>query len=154
MTDHSKDWVGDDYVTFQVKGMDAGFALHKVGHGQVDIINVHNNSGIRGLANAMLAFAKSQGGNMLDNYAGKLSDIYGQHGFDVYDRYEWDDQYRPDNWDDDNGTPDVEMRRHPDHYKKYNMGGGYKNHFDKKMEKRFPPKMYESIMREVGRWVW
>ena len=48
---------------------------------------------------------------MLDNYAGCLSKIYQDSNFDVYDRYTWDDEYRPDNWDDENGTPDVEMRR-------------------------------------------
>lgn len=148
MSDHSKEWEQDDFVTFQVKGMDDGFALHFLGNGEVDICNVHNNSKLKGISDAMLTFAKSQGGNMLDNYAGGLSKIYDRNKFDVYDELEWDDKYKPNEWDDSRGTPNVELRKLKKHHEKYANDLGYKNHFDKKMKKRFPPKMEDDNITE------
>lgn len=61
-----------------------------------------------------------------------------KNGFDSYEKYEWDDQYSPEGWREDlYGTPDVEMRSHTLHDKKYANKEGYRNHFDKKMNKAF-----------------
>lgn len=107
----------DDYRdagvrTYKLKGHDIGYALKPMGNGDVDIISVFNNEpGVHGVAQKMLDKAKQNGGTTLDHFDGKLSDIYQKAGFDEYERYEWDDQYRPDDWDDMDGRPDVVMRR-------------------------------------------
>lgn len=129
-----------DWMTFKLKGYDAGFALHYLGDGKVDICNLHNNSELHGISDYMLGFAKSQGGTMLDNYAGFLGDKYGSNGFETYDKFTWDDAYRPEGWRGDLfGTPDVELRRDSKHEKRYNTDKKYKNKFDKKMNKKFGP---------------
>lgn len=140
MTPHPyEELVTPEWKTFKLKGYDAGFALHYVDKGKVDICNLHNNSELRGISDMMLTFAKRQGGTMLDNYAGFLGDKYQKNGFDSYEKYEWDNKYRPEGWREDlYGTPDVEMRSHTSHDKKYANKEGYRNHFDKKMNKAFP----------------
>lgn len=140
MTPHPYEEISQpEWKTFKLKGIDAGFALHYVGKGKVDICNVHNNSDIKGLSNAMLTFAKRQGGTMLDNYAGFLGKKYQENGFNKYDTYKWDEKFKPEGWRKDIfGEPDVEMRTHSSHDKKYDRKEGYRAHFDKKMNKAFP----------------
>ena len=83
ITDHPKDELSQpEWKTFKLKNIDAGFALHYVDKGKVDICNLHNNSNIKGISDMMLTFAKRQGGTMLDNYAGFLGDKYQKNGFD------------------------------------------------------------------------
>ena len=107
----------DDYrdagvSTYKLKGYDIGYALKPMDNGDVDIISVFNNEpGVHGVAQKMLDKAKQNGGTTLDHFDSKLSDIYQKAGFDEYERYEWDDQYKPDDWDDRDGRPDVVMRR-------------------------------------------
>lgn len=107
----------DDYRdagvrTYKLKGHDIGYALKPMDNGDVDIISVFNNEpGVHGVAQKMLDKAKQNGGTTLDHFDGKLSDIYQKAGFDEYERYKWDDQYKPDDWDDRDGRPDVVMRR-------------------------------------------
>ena len=154
MTPHPyEELIQPEWKTFKLKGLDAGFALHYQDKGKVDICNLHNNSDIRGISNLMLTFAKRQGGTMLDNYAGFLGDKYQENGFNKYETYEWDDAYRPQGWREDLfGTPDVEMRSHTSHDKKYKGKEGYQRHFDKKMDKAFPKNkisLKESELREL-----
>lgn len=154
ITDHPKDELSQpEWKTFKLKNIDAGFALHYVDKGKVDICNVHNNSNIKGISNMMLTFAKRQGGTMLDNYAGFLGDKYQKNGFDKYSTDKWNDQWRPDGWREDLfGLPDVEYRTHTSHDKKYNQKKGYRNHFDKKMDKAFPGHtISESQLRQIIR---
>lgn len=80
---------------FLIKGHNAGFAIKKDG----DIVSVHNNSSLRGLANKFLSDAKRAGGTKLDHFDGFLSGLYRKHGFkDVYEVYQWDEQYSPKEW--------------------------------------------------------
>lgn len=142
-----------EWKTFKLKDFDAGFALHYAGKGKVDICNLHNNSSLKGISDLMLTFAKRQGGTMLDNYAGFLGNKYQKNGFDKYETYTWSDEYRPKGWREDLfGTPDVEMRTYTSHDKKYNSKKGYKNHFDKKMDKAFPGhNISESRLKQIIR---
>ncbi len=83
---------------FLVKGHDAGFAIKTDG----DIVSVHNNSSLKGLASVFLNEAKKNGGSKLDHFDGFLSGLYRNHGFtDVYEVYQWDENYKPDTWNFD-----------------------------------------------------
>lgn len=98
--------------TYQLNGYHIGYAL-KPDEDGVDIISVHNNEpNIKGVGDALIESAKSNGGTKLDHYDGFLSDLYSKHGFEEYDRYKWDDQYANPNWDYERyGRPDVVLRR-------------------------------------------
>ena len=78
-----------------VKGHTAGFATKKDG----DIVSVHNNSSLRGLASKFLSDAKDNGGTKLDHFDGFLTGLYKRYDFkDVYEVYQWDEQYSPKEW--------------------------------------------------------
>jgi len=80
---------------YKLAGQDAGFAI-KDGN---DIVSVHNNSELRGLANEFMNKAKKAGGTKLDHFDGFLSGLYRKHGFlDVYEIYQWGEQYAPEEW--------------------------------------------------------
>lgn len=98
--------------TYKLKDYNIGFALKHNGT-DVDIISVHNNEpNIRNISNELLTKAKELGGNTLDHFEGKLSDIYQRNGFEEYDRWAWNDEYAPKAWDYDKyGRPDVVFRR-------------------------------------------
>jgi len=83
---------------YLINGHDAGFAI-KDGD---DIVSVHNNSELRGLGSEFLRKSKEVGGTKLDHFDGFLSGLYRRHGFtDVYAIYQWDEQYKPKNWNYD-----------------------------------------------------
>jgi len=80
---------------YKLRGHNAGFAI-KDGD---DIVSVHNNSNLSGLANEFMRKAKEVGGARLDHFDGFLSGLYRKHGFtDVYEIYQWDEQYAPEEW--------------------------------------------------------
>jgi hypothetical protein len=80
---------------YKLRGRNAGFAI-KDGD---DIVSVHNNSNLSGLANEFMRKAKEVGGARLDHFDGFLSGLYRKHGFtDVYEVYQWDEQYAPEEW--------------------------------------------------------
>ena len=80
---------------YKLKGHNAGFAI-KDGN---DIVSVHNNSDLSGLANEFMKKAKEVGGSRLDHFDGFLSGLYRKYGFtDVYEIYQWDEQYAPTEW--------------------------------------------------------
>jgi hypothetical protein len=80
---------------YLLKGHNAGFAI-KEGD---DIVSVHNNSGLTGLGKKFMRKAIEVGGTRLDHFDGFLSGLYRKHGFtDVYEIYQWDEQYRPEKW--------------------------------------------------------
>jgi len=80
---------------YLIKGHNAGFALK----GGNDIVSVHNNSELRGLGKYFLKTAIEKGGTMLDHFDGFLSGLYRKYGFvDVYEIYQWDEQYKPASW--------------------------------------------------------
>ena len=80
---------------YKLRGYDAGFAI-KDGD---DIVSVHNNSDLSGLASKFMNAAKAAGGTKLDHFDGFLSGLYRKHGFtNVYEIYQWDEQYAPEEW--------------------------------------------------------
>ena len=83
---------------YLLEGHQAGFAI-KDGD---DIVSVHNNSSLRGLGREFMHKAKEAGGARLDHFDGFLSGLYRQYGFtDVYEIYQWDEQYKPASWNYD-----------------------------------------------------
>lgn len=83
---------------YLIEGENAGFAI-KDGD---DIVSVHNNSLLRGLGKVFINKAKTVGGSKLDHFDGFLSGLYREFGFtDVYEVYQWDEQYKPQGWDYD-----------------------------------------------------
>lgn len=64
-------------------------------------------------ADSMLVSAVAQGGKRLDCYDTILPKLYSGVGFRETERWEWDDQYKPDDWDYETfsqyngGRPDV-----------------------------------------------
>ena len=88
--------------TFKVPGYNIGFALKEhdgtaqggSGHkGRVEIVAVHNNTGIPGLGDALMDAAKANGGKVLDHFAGFLDKLYDRAGFEEYKRDPYDKQY-------------------------------------------------------------
>jgi hypothetical protein len=80
---------------YLVKDKSAGFAIKQDG----DIVSVHNNSDLKNMATLFLETAKKKGGTKLDHFDGFLSGLYRRHGFtDVYEVYQWDEQYKPETW--------------------------------------------------------
>ena len=98
--------------TFQLRGFDIGFALEKDRDGK-NIILVHNNQDdVHNVLPEMLEFAKANGGNHLDHFDGKLSELYEKCGFVEYQRFKWDDELAPKGWDYAKyDRPDVVYRR-------------------------------------------
>lgn len=102
-----KELIDSGIKTYKLKNYNIGFAIKPDG----DIISVHNNSGIKGIGDALIQSAIRFGGTKLDHFDGYLSDFYSKHGFKETDRYKWDDQYRPDDWNENKyGKPDVVYR--------------------------------------------
>lgn len=95
---------------FKLKGVDAGFAIAADG----DIISVHNSdSKVKSIGKLLISLAKQEGGTKLDHFdLEPLNRLYGGAGFKEYDRYSWDDQFAPTNWNYEKfGTPDLVLRR-------------------------------------------
>lgn len=81
--------------TFKVKGIAAGYALKKK-KGGLDIVSVHNASGIKQLGELLLKSAIANGGNYLDCFDGFLVSFYKKLGFIEYHRDSYDPQYDPE----------------------------------------------------------
>ena len=94
--------------TFLLKGYDIGYAIKNDG----DIVSVFNNSSVRNIGKELVQSAIQNGGTKLDHYDGFLSTLYEPSGFKEYQRYKWDDQYAPANWDYEKfGRPDIVYRK-------------------------------------------
>jgi hypothetical protein len=121
-----EEYAGTGTRLYKVAGFDAGFAIKADG----DIVSVHNNTNIRGVAPSMIEKAKELGGDHLDHYdIGRLTKVYSDAGFeqlpDLDDEhkglYHWDDRFAPNNWDyEKDGRPDVIMRGLPSYLEKWN----------------------------------
>lgn len=76
-----------------------------------DIVSVFknpNNSHARGSVSSILLTALNNGGVKLDNFDGKLSDMYNDHGFIPVARTAFVDEYAPDDWNyERDGRPDI-----------------------------------------------
>jgi hypothetical protein len=78
-----------------------------------DLINLFNNSGIRGAAEEAVIQAIVNGAETLDCYDGFLVGYYTKLGFREYKRAAWDDEYAPANWNyERDGRPDVVFMRY------------------------------------------
>lgn len=98
--------------TFEVRGYDIGFGLKPMPNGGVDIICVHNNSGVKGIGDALIDAAIKYGGTQLDHYDGYLSNFYANKGFEETGRMKWNDEYAPAEWDYNKfKRPDVILRK-------------------------------------------
>ena len=135
----------DDWVTYTLKGYDVAFALHFIENGKIDICNLVNNSDLRGIGDAVLTFAKMQGGTQMDNYKGFLGNKYRKNGFN---RVTWEDEFNPEFLPKDEEwrltpqqqaeKPGVEGLELSKHRMKYNNPlRGYKSKFDSINNKKF-----------------
>lgn len=75
-----------------------------------DIVSVFNNklkSKINGGATQLLVTALDNGGKKLDNFAGRLSDIYEEHGFVPVAKTKFNSEFAPPDWKPEFGEPDI-----------------------------------------------
>ena len=80
-----------------------------------DIVSVFNapDSGHKRATDTMIPFAIENGGNKLDNYDGKLSELYEKFGFEPVAKVKFDPQYAPADWNyERDGQPDIIFWRH------------------------------------------
>lgn len=79
--------------TFKVWGIASGYALKKKDgfSNGLDIVSVHNSSGIKQLGELLIKSAIKNGGKYLDCFDGFLTNFYKKLGFVEYDR----DSYNP-----------------------------------------------------------
>ena len=113
---------------------------------KVEIVNVVNNSNLRGIGDDLLTFAKYEGGTQLDNYKGYLSQLYRKNKFD---RQTWEDDFNPEFLDPDpewqlpkevqDTKPGVEGLELSKHRSKYNnpQNRKYKERIDKRNTEKF-----------------
>ena len=80
--------------TFKVWGIASGYALKKKDgfSNGLDIVSVHNSSGIKQLGELLIKSAIKNGGKYLDCFDGFLTNFYKKLGFVEYSR----DSYNPD----------------------------------------------------------
>lgn len=90
--------------TYLIDDGKTGFALKPDG----DIISVFSAGG---KGRAALQAAIEFGGKKLDCFDGFLPNLYQRFGFKEYERWTWDDQYAPENWDPKDNSPDVVLMR-------------------------------------------
>ena len=82
----------------------AGFGIMACG----DIINLFNNSDIKGLGREAMLEAIRLGGDFLECFDGFLVKYYESFGFEETSRYEFNADLAPANWDSDHlGWPDL-----------------------------------------------
>lgn len=108
----------DDMRMFMSEDGTCGFVLKRdedSESGEHDnIVGVFAGEGSpKRVADSMLLSAVAQGGKRLDCYDTILPKLYSGVGFRETERWQWDDQYKPDSWDYDTfsdyngGRPDV-----------------------------------------------
>jgi len=94
--------------TYLMEGGKTGFAIKPDG----DIISVFSSNKMgRAAIQAAIQAAIELGGTKLDCFDGFLPSRYSQFGFREYDRWQWDDRYAPENWDERDDKPDVVLMR-------------------------------------------
>ena len=107
-----------DMELYKLDGYDIGYALKRHDNDieeYNEIVSVFNNSGIKGIGDYLIKSAISNGGCYLDHYDGFLSQFYSKHGFEEYERYNFDPQYDPDGeFVKKYGEQDVIFRKHRD----------------------------------------
>ena len=147
LTRHPKEEITQPgWIVYTLKGYDVAFALHMIDPDKVEIVNVVNNSNLRGIGDDLLTFAKYEGGTQLDNYKGYLSQLYRKNKFD---RQTWEDDFNPEFLDPDpewqlpkevqDTKPGVEGLELSKHRSKYNnpQNRKYKERIDKRNTEKF-----------------
>jgi hypothetical protein len=88
----------------------------KVGYAitpEKDLVNVFNNSGVKGVGAQAVAKAIESGVETLDCFDKYLPAYYKRFGFEEYKRVPWDNQYAPPNWNYEKyETPDIIYMRY------------------------------------------
>ena len=114
--------------TFMTPDKGAGFALKGD-----DIVSLfkHRKAPYKDVADALLHAAVQNGGRRLDAFDTVLPHIYGRNRFKATSRMPWNDDYRPEGWDEkqfapfNGGRPDVvHMAYAPQHGKLYHPSHG------------------------------
>ncbi|MBP5456181.1 MAG: hypothetical protein J6Y37_06750 [Paludibacteraceae bacterium] len=146
LSKHSKEEItSPGWIVYTLKGHNVCFGLHYIEPGKVEIVNLVNNSKLRGISDDILQFAKTEGGNCLDNYKGFLGKKYRENGFT---RVTWEDEFNPEMQNPDPEwqlppekqaeRPGVEGLELPKHRMRYNnQQGRYRNKYDKRMNDKF-----------------
>ncbi|MDR1123708.1 MAG: serine protease, partial [Elusimicrobiota bacterium] len=97
-----------------------GYAIKNDG----DIVSVFNNAlDVRNISTELLQSAKNNGGTKLYHFDNPFNGLYDKLGFKEYKREKWNDEYKPMNWDDKDGNPDVVYRRYEHNEKAAKMNG-------------------------------
>jgi hypothetical protein len=87
----------DDFVKFRlfkIHGLNAGFAIKPDG----DLVSVHNNSEVRGLAHELLKRAIKSGATKLDHFDGPLDDVFSPFFPVVTEIVPFNDIFAPTGW--------------------------------------------------------
>jgi hypothetical protein len=97
---------------YKAAGQDVGYALKPDG----ELVNVFNNSGIRGAGKEAIIHAIANGAKKLDCFDGHLADkVYPVLGFREVKRIPWSDEFAPPNWNYvKEGRPDVVYFEYPE----------------------------------------
>lgn len=101
------------YYKYQLVDYNIGYILLPISNiNEVEIVHLHNDSPVKGLAEALIISAIKNGGTRLSHFEGPLSEFYEKHCFEQFGYLKWDRCYAPDEWDDGlYGQPDIIMRR-------------------------------------------
>ena len=76
-----------------------------------DIVSVYNASDRRGELNRLMPIAIQNGGMKLDNFEGKLSEIYARYGFVRVAECSFSKEFAPEGWDFETfGQPNIEFQ--------------------------------------------
>jgi len=101
----------DEYANmrlFLTEDGKSGFALKGD-----DIVSVFSGPPHKGSVNSSIQLAVQEGGRRLDAFDTVLTDIYHANGFQIVGRMNWNEEYKPDDWDKqtfskfNSGEPDV-----------------------------------------------
>jgi hypothetical protein len=108
LTPYTADQLKDVQLFLSEDGK-VGYALTK----DKDLINVFNNSDVKGAAQEAVVQAIVNGTETLDCYDIYLVGYYSRFGFKEYKRIAWDDKYKPVDWDYTRyGKPDTVYMRY------------------------------------------
>ena len=95
----------DNMRTFLLDDGKAGYAIEEDG----TLVGVFKSpdSNLKNALSIIVPEAIRNGATKLDAFEGFLTEQYAKYGFVEVDRVPWDEQYRPEGWTDEMGTPDV-----------------------------------------------
>lgn len=95
----------DKYSIYTFDEGRVGFAIQP--DGLLTSVFKHPDSTVKDALSLIVPEAIRRGATRLEAFEGFLTDNYSKYGFEEIDRVEWDEQYRPEKWTDEMGTPDI-----------------------------------------------